>query len=66
MRVDKWGVMRRCFLECKVGMNNFFIGLIKLYSKVGESGENHQFYTKFSYRLYINELMVDLLHIDHY
>ncbi|CAD8073532.1 unnamed protein product [Paramecium primaurelia] len=54
------------FISNSLIKDNLLLGLIKQYSAVAETGANNQFYAKFQYRLYINEILFQLMQIDIY
>ncbi|KAM3140291.1 hypothetical protein pb186bvf_007647 [Paramecium bursaria] len=67
LKTDKKNVLiRRVLKEQKVLQDNLLIGLMKQYVNVGETGDNRQFYTKFSYRFYLHDIFQELLRYEQY
>ncbi|CAD8078180.1 unnamed protein product [Paramecium sonneborni] len=54
------------FVNNDLVRENLLQGLINQYLAVGETGANNQFYAKFQYRFYINDLLFQLMSINVY
>ncbi|CAD8163321.1 unnamed protein product [Paramecium octaurelia] len=54
------------FVQNELIKENLLLGLINQYSAVGETGANNQFYAKFQYRFYINDILFQLMQLQIY